>query len=115
MSRFTIFGSKVPMVRCTLRRINQEGPSGSKQGIIYCSIIESDLIVQRSCHLEPAVPRPRLYAGADQPARLSLEIDAIEAQGEKITIVSKDVLQSPFFLRFRNSSARTGSACRRSW
>ncbi len=49
-----------------------------------------------SCHLEPAVPRPRLYAGADQPARLSLEIDAIEHGGECLPIVSQDILQMPF-------------------
>jgi len=46
--------------------------------------------------LEPAVPRPRLYAGADQPARLSLEIDAIRDQGETRPVVSQDVLQMPF-------------------
>jgi poly(3-hydroxybutyrate) depolymerase len=46
--------------------------------------------------LEPAVPRPRLYAGADQPARLSLEIDAIRDQGETLPVVSQDVLQMPF-------------------
>lgn len=46
--------------------------------------------------LEPAVPRPRLYAGADQPARLSLEIDSIEHQGELVPVVSQDVLQMPF-------------------
>jgi poly(3-hydroxybutyrate) depolymerase len=46
--------------------------------------------------LEPAVPRPRLYAGADQPARLSLEIDAIRDQGEALPVVSQDVLQMPF-------------------
>jgi len=52
--------------------------------------------LQGNCRLEPAVPRPRLYAGADQPARLSLEIDTVEVQGEKIGIVSEDVLQTPF-------------------
>lgn len=38
----------------------------------------------------------RLYAGADQPARLSLEIDSIEHQGELVPILSQDVLQMPF-------------------
>ena len=42
------------------------------------------------------MPRPRLYAGADQPARLSLEIDRIEHQGELVPILSRDVLQMPF-------------------
>jgi poly(3-hydroxybutyrate) depolymerase len=42
------------------------------------------------------VLRPRLYAGADQPARLSLEIDSIELQGERVPILSRDVLQMPF-------------------
>ena len=42
------------------------------------------------------MPRPRLYAGADQPARLSLEIDSIEHQGELVPILSRDVLQMPF-------------------
>lgn len=49
-----------------------------------------------NCQLEPAVPRPRLYAGADQPARLSLEIAAIRHQGQSFPIVSHDVLQMPF-------------------
>jgi poly(3-hydroxybutyrate) depolymerase len=52
--------------------------------------------LQVSCHLEPAVPRPRMYAGADQPARLSLEIDAIEHDGETVPVVCKDILQMPF-------------------
>jgi poly(3-hydroxybutyrate) depolymerase len=52
--------------------------------------------LQASCKLEPAVPRPRLYAGADQPARLSLEIDAIKHRGETVPVVSQDVLQMPF-------------------
>ena len=52
--------------------------------------------MQVSCHLEPAVPRPRLYAGADQPARLSLEIDAIMHQGQLFPVVSQDILQMPF-------------------
>lgn len=47
-------------------------------------------------NLEPAVPRPRLYAGADQPARLSLEIDAIEHRGNTVPVVARDVLQMPF-------------------
>lgn len=42
------------------------------------------------------MPRPRLYAGADQPARLSLEIDAVEVQGQKIAVTSEDILQTPF-------------------
>jgi poly(3-hydroxybutyrate) depolymerase len=52
--------------------------------------------VQVSCQLEPAVPRPRLYAGADQPARLSLEIDAVRHQGQLTRVVSEDILQMPF-------------------
>jgi poly(3-hydroxybutyrate) depolymerase len=46
--------------------------------------------------LDPAVPRPRLYAGADQPARLSLEIERIAHEGECIPVLSKDILQKPF-------------------
>ena len=42
------------------------------------------------------MPRPRLYAGADQPARLSLEIEAIRLQGRPVPIVTQDVLQMPF-------------------
>lgn len=49
-----------------------------------------------TCKLEPPVRRPRLYAGADQPARLSLEIDAVTHRGEAIPVVSQDVLQMPF-------------------
>ncbi len=52
--------------------------------------------LQLSCRLEPAVPRPRLYAGADQPARLSLEIDTVEHHGKLVPVVSQDVLQMPF-------------------
>ena len=52
--------------------------------------------MQVSCQLEAAVPRPRLFAGAEQPARLSLEIDAIRHQGHVCPIVSQDVLQMPF-------------------
>jgi poly(3-hydroxybutyrate) depolymerase len=37
-----------------------------------------------------------LYAGADQPARLSLEIDAIKHQGQVLPVVSQDILQMPF-------------------
>ncbi len=47
-------------------------------------------------HPKRAVPRPRLYAGADQPARRSLEIDRITLQGESIPIASQDILQTPF-------------------
>ena len=49
-----------------------------------------------SCQLELAVPRPRLYAGADQPARLSLEIDGIQHEGQAIAVISQDILQMPF-------------------
>ncbi|MFN3745308.1 MAG: polyhydroxyalkanoate depolymerase [Hyphomicrobiaceae bacterium] len=42
------------------------------------------------------MPRPRLYAGADQPPRLGLEIDAIDARGQRIPILTQDVLQTPF-------------------
>jgi poly(3-hydroxybutyrate) depolymerase len=37
-----------------------------------------------------------LYAGADQPARLSLEIGAVEHQGQVFPVVSQDILQMPF-------------------
>lgn len=46
--------------------------------------------------LEPAVPRPRLYAGGDQPARLSLEIGAIKDRAKLVPVVSREVLQMPF-------------------
>jgi poly(3-hydroxybutyrate) depolymerase len=52
--------------------------------------------LQVSYKLEPAVRRPRLYAGAEQPARLSLEIDAVRHRGEKVPVVSQDILQLPF-------------------
>ena len=42
------------------------------------------------------MPRRRFYAGADQPARLSLEINSIEHDGERIPVVSEDILQMPF-------------------
>lgn len=42
------------------------------------------------------MPRPRLYAGADQPARLSLEIEAIRHRRQLIPIISQDILQMPF-------------------
>jgi poly(3-hydroxybutyrate) depolymerase len=37
-----------------------------------------------------------LYAGADQPARLSLEINAIKHEGKIVSVVSQDILQMPF-------------------
>jgi poly(3-hydroxybutyrate) depolymerase len=37
-----------------------------------------------------------LYAGADQPARLSLEIGTIAHDGEAIPVVTRDILQMPF-------------------
>jgi polyhydroxyalkanoate depolymerase len=49
-----------------------------------------------SCRLEPAVPRPRLYAGADQPARLSLEIEAIKDHGRLLPVISQEIMQMPF-------------------
>jgi poly(3-hydroxybutyrate) depolymerase len=52
--------------------------------------------LQSSCSLPPSLPRPRLYAGADQPARLSLEIDTIEDHGETVRVTVQDVLQMPF-------------------
>jgi poly(3-hydroxybutyrate) depolymerase len=52
--------------------------------------------LQVSSKLELAVPRPRLYAGADQPARLSLEIDSISHRGQLFPVVSQDILQQPF-------------------
>jgi poly(3-hydroxybutyrate) depolymerase len=52
--------------------------------------------LRRTLSLNSAVSRPRLYAGADQPPRLSLEIDAIESQGQCIPIITQDILQTPF-------------------
>jgi poly(3-hydroxybutyrate) depolymerase len=49
-----------------------------------------------SYSLPPAVPRPSLYAGADQPARLSLEIDTFQHHGELVPVIVQDVLQMPF-------------------
>jgi len=49
-----------------------------------------------SCRLEPAVPLPRLYAGADQPARLNLEIGAIRHRGRLLPVISQEILQMPF-------------------
>ena len=51
---------------------------------------------QPNCIWEPAVARRRWYAGADQPARLSLEIDSITHQGELVAVLTQDVLQMPF-------------------
>ena len=48
-----------------------------------------------SCSLPPAPPRP-LCAGAAQPARLSLDIDAIEIHGELVPVVVQDMLRMPF-------------------
>jgi poly(3-hydroxybutyrate) depolymerase len=45
---------------------------------------------------EPPVSKLRLYAGADQPARLSLEISSIRGQERLVPVVSQDVLQMPF-------------------
>jgi poly(3-hydroxybutyrate) depolymerase len=53
----------------------------------------SDL--QSSCSVPSSPSRP-LYAGAGQPARLSLEIDATEVHGERVPVVVQDVLQMPF-------------------
>lgn len=52
--------------------------------------------LQPNCCPAPSVPRPRLYAGADQPARLSLEIESIEDDAELAPIAVQDVLQTPF-------------------
>ena len=46
--------------------------------------------------LPPAVARPRWFAGADQPARLSMEIDKILVGSRSIRIVTEDVLHLPF-------------------
>ena len=51
--------------------------------------------LQPSCILEPAARR-RSYAGSDQPARLSLEIDSITHRGELVPVLTQDVLQMPF-------------------
>jgi poly(3-hydroxybutyrate) depolymerase len=37
-----------------------------------------------------------LYAGADQPARLSLEIETVKHEGEAVPVESEDILQMPF-------------------
>jgi poly(3-hydroxybutyrate) depolymerase len=52
--------------------------------------------LQLNSPLAPAMPRPRLYAGADQPARLSLEIDSIEDHAELVPVAVQDVVQAPF-------------------
>src|SRR5262245_39244937 len=52
--------------------------------------------LQSSWPLVLSVPRPRLYAGADQPARLSLEIDTIEERAQPVRVAVEDVLQMPF-------------------
>jgi poly(3-hydroxybutyrate) depolymerase len=49
-----------------------------------------------SSSLQPAIARPRLYAGAEQPARLSLEIDVIAGDGEPVPVAVDDVLHLPF-------------------
>jgi poly(3-hydroxybutyrate) depolymerase len=67
-----------------------------KKGITAVSPQRAIFALQGSARLTPAVPRPRRYAGADQPARLSLEIDTIGFPGEQIGVVSEDVLQTPF-------------------
>jgi poly(3-hydroxybutyrate) depolymerase len=43
-----------------------------------------------------SIPRPRLFAGANQPARLSLEIDAIADRAGLVPVSVHDVLQMPF-------------------
>jgi poly(3-hydroxybutyrate) depolymerase len=45
---------------------------------------------------EPSVPRRQLYAGADQPARLSLEIGTIEDRSGLVPVAVQDVMQTPF-------------------
>src|SRR6516225_4246325 len=52
--------------------------------------------LQQSCSVPPSMPRPRLYACADQPARLSLEIGAIEDHAELVRVTAEDRLQMPF-------------------
>lgn len=47
-------------------------------------------------HLDPPVPRQRLFAGADQPARLSFEIESVELGGTRSRVVTEDVAQFPF-------------------
>lgn len=47
-------------------------------------------------HLDPPAPRLHLFAGADQPARLSFEIDAVELDGAHVPVVTEDVVQLPF-------------------
>jgi poly-beta-hydroxyalkanoate depolymerase len=37
-----------------------------------------------------------MYAGADQPARLSLEIKGIKHHGRLLPVVSQEILQMPF-------------------
>lgn len=42
------------------------------------------------------MPRARLYAAADQPARRSLDIDAIQLEGDRFAVASQDLLNRPF-------------------
>jgi len=49
-----------------------------------------------SCRLPPSLPRPRLYAGADQPARVSLEIDAVGHGAGTVPVMVEDVAHLPF-------------------
>jgi poly(3-hydroxybutyrate) depolymerase len=52
--------------------------------------------LQPNRSLALSVSRPRLYAGADQPARLSLEIDAIVHHADLVPVSVQDVLHMPF-------------------
>jgi poly(3-hydroxybutyrate) depolymerase len=60
------------------------------------------------CILRPALPRPRLYAGADQPARLSLEIDTIEDRGDLVPVIVQDIRHMPFCALTRHSRSDRG-------
>jgi poly(3-hydroxybutyrate) depolymerase len=46
--------------------------------------------------MKPTISSVRMYAGADQPARLSLEINTIADQGELVPVLTRDVLHLPF-------------------
>ena len=50
----------------------------------------------RSASSVPSLPRPRLYAGADQPARISLEISTIEGTTGTVPVRVEDVMHLPF-------------------
>src|SRR5262245_20028434 len=52
--------------------------------------------LQQRSSVPPSMPRSRLYAGTDQPARLSLEIDTIEDRAQPVPVAVEVRLQMPF-------------------